>query len=657
MTNQNLSPLVRSFADQPLDQKATQRHNSVSGFMKFAIGILIFFIALGLVGFVFVFIPAKGVYGAVKQLESSGAQVATYIKAQDLAGTQKQFAQIKSDLDNLDVKLKPLAWTQVLPVVGHYYKDAGHAVVAANEILAAGNITIDAIAPYADIIGLKGLATTGDGAKTAEDRINFILNTLDKIKPQLNQIGQRLTNARKEMDQIDPSGYPESVRGVKVREKLTLGISLLDQATSLVTDAKPLLESAPYILGLNSPRKYLMIFQNDAELRPTGGFMTAYALISVNKGKISTLASDDIYALDDKFTKNITAPDAILKYLPKVPYWNLRDMNLSPDFKVSMDTFYPNYKLTGSPDVDGIIAIDTQVLVDLLKITGPIGVSGIGNFSAENDKRCNCPQVFYELELFADVEGPVVWDSVSGQIIVKPKNYGERKSFIGPMMYSVLSNVMAQPKSKMGLLFQSGMELIQRKHIQFYFLDKNTQAAVESFNLAGRVTSADQDYLMVVDTNFAGAKTNAWVTYSSDQKIEIGSDGTVTKTLTLTYKNPQQYFQDAKTQLKLNGIFRDWLRVYVPKGSQLVEATGFETGQTTTEDLGKTVFEGFFTLTPLNVKTISFKYKLPFKAKSPLELVIQKQGGSKDFPYTITVNGKKQPELILNSDKILNLSY
>jgi len=162
---------------------------------------------------------------------------------------------------------------------------------------------------------------------------------------------------------------------------------------------------------------------------------------------------------------------------------------------------------------------------------------------------------------------------------------------------------------------------------------------------------------MVVDTNFAGAKTNAWVTYSSDQKIEIGSDGTVTKTLTLTYKNPQQYFQDAKTQLKLNGIFRDWLRIYVPKGSQLVEATGFETGQTTTEDLGKTVFEGFFTLTPLNVKTISFKYKLPFKAKSPLELVIQKQGGSKDFPYTITVNGKKQPELILNSDKILNLSY
>jgi hypothetical protein len=615
--------------------------------------VLAVFVYLGIVA------PARRLMVSVRQIQSSGQQVVVSLKAQDLAGTQKQLKQVKTDLDVLDKNLQGFAWAKFVPFARDYYFDGQHGIVAANEILAAGNVTIDAIAPYADIIGLKGLGTTGDGAKTAQDRINFIINTLDKIKPQLTQIGDHLHKAKLEVDQINPGRYPEEFRGLKIRSQLSNGISTLDQASSLVNDAKPLLESAPYMLGLKSPRKYLVIFQNDAELRPTGGFMTAYAILQVDKGKISTVQSDDIYALDAKFTKKIAAPAPIKKYLPNVPYWYLRDQNLSPDFKVSMDTFFPNYKSTNSPEVDGIIAMDTQVLVDLLKITGPIGVPGIGNFSAETDKRCNCPQAFYELELFADVEGPVVWDSISGQIVTKPKNYGERKSFIGPMTYSILSNVMAQPKNKMGDLFNTTMSLIQSKHILFYYVDPTTQTAVETFNMAGRVQAEDanKDYLMVVDTNFAGAKTNAWVNYSADKKVEIASDGTVTNTLTLTYKNPQQYFEDPKTKLKLNGVFRDWLRVYVPKGSQLIEAKGFETGQASGEDLGKTVFEGFFTLTPLNIKTITLKYKLPFKVKSPYQLLIQKQGGTQSFNYKVSVNGKSQPEFPLSFDKELSVSY
>ena len=71
-------------------------------------------------------------------------------------------------------------------------------------------------------------------------------------------------------------------------------------------------------------------------------------------------------------------------------------MNLSPDFQVSMNTFLENYgKVEDKKKIDAVIAIDTKVLVDLLKVLGPIGVAEWGNFSAENDPRCDCPQVFY----------------------------------------------------------------------------------------------------------------------------------------------------------------------------------------------------------------------------------------------------------------------
>lgn len=610
------------------------------------------------VGYLALVGPTREVVSSIKQLQLRSATVADAAKAQDLPEVSNQLSLLEKDLQTVGQKYSRLSWLKIVPFVSGFYRDGLHGLDAATHVLQAGKITVSAIAPYADLVGLKGLATTGDGAKTAQDRINFIIETLDKVKPQLGQIGSELASARTAVDQIKLTRYPITFRGVSIRPRLASAVSLLDQGAALVTDAQPLLESAPYILGKDSPRKYLVLFQNDAELRPTGGFMTAYSVIEVTKGKISIIQSNDIYTLDEKFPKKIPAPEPIKKYLPNVAYWYLRDQNLSPDFKASMETFYPNYQLTKSPEVDGIIAVDTQLLVDLLKLTGPIGVPGFGNYSAENDKRCNCPQVFYELEMFADQEGPVVWDPAgTGKIIFGPRNYGNRKSFIGPMMHSVLANVMAQPKRKMSELFSTLTSAINGKHIQLYFTNPATQKAVESFNLAGRVRDHPQDYLMVVDTNFAGAKTNAWVTYSADQKIEVSGDGTVTKTLTLTYKNPQQYFQDPKTTLKLNGVFRDWLRIYVPKGSQLIEAKGFETGQTTGEDLGKTVFEGFFTLTPLNVKTITIKYKLPLKMSSPYKILIQKQGGSKDFFYKTTLNGHALDELTLSSDRELSWPY
>ncbi|OGD10719.1 hypothetical protein A2395_02955 [Candidatus Amesbacteria bacterium RIFOXYB1_FULL_47_9] len=652
--------LVRTLEAQPLNTSSSSKPKIIFRLFLKTAGVLLLIVLLsGIILYFPLISPLRRLMVSVRKLESSARQVEPYLKAQDLAGTQGQLAQVKTDLETVKADYSRLKWLKAVPLARNYYLDGERGFTAAGEVLSAGNVAIEAIAPYADIIGLKGLATTGNGEKTAQDRINFIVNTLDKIKPQLSTIGDHLAKAGSEVDGINPNRYPEEFKGMRVRDQITQGILLLDQASTLVNDAKPLLESAPYILGLDGVRKYLVIFQNDAELRPTGGFMTAYAVISVSKGKIGIVESNDIYFLDERFPKKLPAPEPIKKYLPKVPYWYLRDQNISPDFKVSMETFFPNYLLTKSPEVDGIFTVDTQVLVDLLKITGPIGVPGFGNYSAENDKRCNCPNVFYELELVADVEGPVVWDSISGQIVFAPRNYGARKSFIGPMMHSVLSNVMAQPKGKMGEMFNTAMRLIGQKHIQFYFPDSKIQDAVEIFNLAGRVRPIPDgwDYLMVVDTNFAGAKTNAWVNYNADIDTQISGDGNITKTLTLTYKNPQQYFADSKTNLKLNGVFRDWLRVYVPAGSKLLEAKGFETGQTVGEDLGKTVFEGFFTLTPLNTKVVSFKYELPFKVKTPYKALIQKQSGSKDFPYVITLNGRKLPEVILSSDKELNFPF
>ncbi|MBI5358630.1 DUF4012 domain-containing protein [Candidatus Amesbacteria bacterium] len=621
-------------------------------------------ISLGVVGIAVVLLVFAGIVYSMVQgsiraitvrvnnLQKIGGAASEVTKSQNLKAFKELATKVQAEVTGIDLELKKLVWTKNIPVAGNYYKDGEAGIAAANAVIDAGIIAIDGITPYADVIGLKGLATTGDGAKTAADRISFIVETLDKLKPQLTQIGEKLAIAKSNIDKIDPTRYPLEYKGIQIRSQISTGINLLDQASALVNDAKPMLEAAPYLLGKDKPRKYLLLFQNEAELRPTGGFLTGYAVIEVNKGKITTVQSDDIYKLDEKFPKRIPAPDPIRKYHPNVPYWYLRDQNLSPDFRSSMDTFMKNYALTDSPKVDGVIAVTTKVLVDLLKVTGKIGVPGFGNFSAEDDPRCNCPSAFYELQLLAGSEEPVVWDSVSGKIVKAPVNYGNRKMFLGPVMYSVLANVMAQPKSKFPELFNAILSTISEKQAMMYFYDEKTQMAVEAFNMAGRVRKIpeNEDYLMVVDTNFSGGKTNIWIRYEASQNIEVSPDGTVTKTLTLNYTNPQEGSVKIESGRRLNGLFRDWVRVYVPKGSELIESKGFETGEASGEDLGKTVFEGFFTLAPLNVKSITLKYKLPFKIKSPYKILVQKQGGAKDFIYKTKINGKNLPEFILNKD-------
>ena len=101
------------------------------------------------------------------------------------------------------------------------------------------------------------------------------------------------------------------------------------------------------------------------------------------------------------------------------------------------------------------------------------------------------------------------------------------------------------------------------------------------------------DYLHVNDVNFAGAKSNMFIKESVKGEINVGSDGTVEKVITISYKNPQAASNCnlEAGELCLNGILRNWLRVYVPEGSTLVEFKGSEKQTVTYNELGKTVFE------------------------------------------------------------------
>lgn len=603
--------------------------------------------------------PLKAVMAKGQDLQTSGKELAAAIKAQNLEEAKTKLPQTRAKLDEIKKDWNNISLLKSLPYVKTYHADVEHALNAGGYGLDAVEITINTVEPYADLLGLKGKSNFVSGS--ADERIQLAVQTLDKVTPKIAEIGEKIELLKKEADQIDPNRYPEKFQDKEVRKMIVDGKAQLDSATGLFLNARPFLEVLPQLLGQPTEKRYLVLFQNDKELRPTGGFITAYAIFKVKQGKMTVEKSDDIYELDEQIKKKTPAPEKILTFHKGVYYFNLRDSNLSPDFQDSMKQFkelYPN-----KWDFDGVLAVDTHVLVESIKILGTFVVKG-RTFSAEEDKRCNCPKVIYELEDYS----------------TRPVGYirEDRKDVLGELLLQIMKKALGvSPSQYWGNLFKMAFSEIDQKHILAYMIDEKAQKGIESLNMGGRIANGtpvlgykdgqNWDYLHINDANMAGAKSNLFVEHEITQNFEVSGDGTITKTVTIKYKNPAKA-SDCNLEsggLCLNGILRNWLRVYVPKGSVLVEGKGSQSPKDGSsedfkvyEELGKTVFEGFLTVRPEGSADVSIKYTLPFKSEGQLTQLVQKQAGTAGHAFTTLVKGKqksKDDAGALLTDKIVTI--
>lgn len=606
------------------------------------IGAIVVFVVL--FGIFAVFLPAQRVIKDAKQTYATAQLALTGLKQENIQVASDQLNSAKPQLLQTQKDLQAMGYLAFVPVANFYYSDAAHLVQAGVYGINAGQIMVDAIKPYADVLGLHGAGSFTVGS--AQDRIQTAVTTMSKITPKVDEIGQQLALVQKEIDNVNPSHYPAWLGGKKIQTDLRNLKVGVDEATTFVTEAKPLIKVLPTMLGEPTEKKYLVLFQNNAELRPTGGFLTQYAIFRLEHGVIHIDSSGDIYDLDNTIGHHPTAPRPILTYLPNVFTWNLRDTNISADFETSMNNFNTLYKQAGGyVPVAGAIAVDTHALVAAMNILGDITVDGT-TFTTQVDAHCNCAQVIYALEQQVDT----------------PVNYikTNRKGIVTDLMYAILQKAFASsPKKYWGPLFQVMINEVSQKHILFDIYNQDAQSGIEALNAAGKILPFSGDYLHVNDTNFGGAKSNLFLSQAVSQNYSVASDGTIQKTVTITYKNP---FPPSDCNLEhgalcLNAVQRDWLRVYVPEGSKLLSYSGSEVKVSSYNELGKTVFEGFLTIRPLGSATYTLTYQLPFKLAngSVLPLMIQKQGGTDNEQYSLTEGSKQLDSFILLTDKTLSI--
>ncbi len=541
-------------------------------------------------------------------------EVQTALQAHDFTDAQQAAQQARQAADQAYFNYQTIYSWRWLPVVGRQIEAGQHLIVASQKVIGA-------------VLTLSQAAEQLSGGWLQQDKTFAELSDQDRqhILANLFILPPALQGAKAQIDlaSLELQAIPDDQRLIGPLEKIvTQAKDTVPVVDKLLGQSLPLLQAVPYLAGYGQEKTYLFIFQNNTELRPTGGFWGTYGLAKIKDGKLISFTTDDIYSLDgpaEKYLK-VTPPPPLAQYLNK--RWYLRDANWWPDFPTSARQaiwFYGQEK--GVEKIDGIIALDPQVTTDLLKIIGDLQYEDLV-FNPDNF----VDLLEYEVEIgFTGRQTPVF----------------DRKSLVGKLASVVVDRLHDLPLRDWASLIDLVNQNIDQRHLMFYDQDPAIQDLYSGSGWSGEVLPTVGDYLMVIDANMGSLKTDRVVDKNIDYKIKK-QDDKLLASLTLNYQH-QQAERDYRTSR-----LRTYTRVYVPLGSQLIEA---DRSVDVTEENGKTVFGFLFDIYPAENKSATLQYSLPsglvstFDNHGAYDLLVQKQAGTTghDFSLTVEWDHSKRP--------------
>lgn len=509
---------------------------------------------------------------------------------------------------------------------------------------------------------MKSMDAIKNPLEENNEPVSFLKLFQDTDK-NLKEILILLDDVQVNLDKVSADDIPEGQRNqfIELKSKLP---EVRDFIAGFIDNSQIFTD----VLGGNGPRKYLFLFQNNQEMRATGGFIGTYGVMDIANGNVRKFFIDGIFNPDGQLREKVVPPAPIQKISAN---WSLHDSNWFPDFPASAEKATWFYEKTGGPTVDGVITMTPTVMQKLLEVTGPIEMPEYG--------------VIIDKDNFTEViqqEVEVDYD----------KELNQPKKILADLAPKILDKIFnAKNFSDLARTTKILLESLDEKQILIYSRNYEIEKILSKEGWSGEVLDTQKDYLSVINTNINGYKTDGVVDESISHQAEIQQDGSVIDTVTVTrHHNGGNLDKDW-----WNKVNADYMRVYVPKGSTLLSAEGQtrefnsppldykalafrhdaqvqaeegsirideESGTRVYEDAGKTVFANWVYVSPQETVAVKYKYLLPFKismnsANKPADtysLLAQKQSGSAGSKFFSEVSYPNDYNVIWNYPEELN---
>jgi hypothetical protein len=477
----------------------------------------------------------------------------------------------RAALDRADTRLRsagrpagrpPLSLLRPIPLVGSPAKALAAGVRAGRETVAAGRILAEAAGtmPTSGTAALDGhdLSALHRAAATSREALGRADSHLAAARRALHGPAGALlppvsTPARALLGQLDKAQAQLATAG--------RGLRLLGRLTDPATEARMLLLS-----------------QDSMELRPTGGFVGSFGLLRVSRGTVTLERYESVEVLPDA-DPPMDPPQELGDSLQRP--WDFSNANWWPDFPTSARAAAELFRRQGGGEVDGVIAITEHAMARVVGALGSIQVPGYPQPVTEDGF---AQRVLYEVELKNPLDNP-------------------RKRFLTLLAGEVFHRLFQLPADRVPGVAEALGRSASARDLQVWFVRSAWQAEIAGSVLAGALPAPDPagDFLRLAEANLSASKANADLVRDMHYSVEPGPDDRLQATLRIEYRN------DGAESEETNPYYNGFVRLYVPKGSEL-------TGEGDAEDAPDgpyTVLINSVYVPPKGREVLTFRYLLP----------------------------------------------
>ena len=580
--------------------------------------------------------------------------------ATDFSEAYDEFNEMSEEINSLSKVLVNIS--QYLPFLSKL--STGSSLAQAGKDVSQIGVLSDQIIRQLDRIN-NPLPNSGSDSNPVS-----LLKTFQNTEANVKQIDALLKDIQNDLSRVNVDDIPSNQRDtfIMLQNKLPEIETFVDgfvNNSQIFTD----------ILGGDGPRKYLFLFQNNQEMRATGGFIGTYGELDIFNGQVTKFFTDGIYDPDGQMKDKIVPPIPIQKISAN---WSLHDSNWFPDFPTSAQEAIQFYERDGGPTVDGVITMTPVVIQKLLAITGPISMPDYG-VTVDQNNFINLIQQEVQVDYNKTTNKP--------------------KQILSDLAPKIMNKLFAtKDLSTLSKIADALVESLNEKQILLYSSNYDIEQEISQAGWSGAILNTPKDYLSVINTNINGYKTDGVIDETINHSAAIQPDGSIIDTVTIT-----RHHNGGNTPYDwYNKVNADYVRVYVPQGSQLIsaegqtrevdsppldyDALGFTrdplvqmeedstkidptTGTRIYDENNKTVFANWTYVSPQETVVLKYKYLLPFKivmsGTDPADnysLLAQKQSGSLGDKFTSKLTFPsdydviwKYPDTVTQSENSLEL--
>jgi len=326
----------------------------------------------------------------------------------------------------------------------------------------------------------------------------------------------------------------------------------LAAASRMIYAGNKAVEVLPEILGTDGKRReYLMLFQNENELRPGGGFIGSYGVLSFEGGALKNFEIKDIYEADGQLKGHVEPPIQIKNYLGEAK-WYMRDANWQADFVANSKDIQWFFEKETGRKVDGVIGVNLAVAKGMLGVIGEVYVPDF-------KEKINKDNLYEQAEFYSETK------------FFPGSN--QKASFLGGLGKQLFEEVKNMKGEKRMEMVKIIMDLAERNELQIALNNKKAATVISDLGWDGSIyggkclsKSCFADYLYIVEANLGVNKANYFLYRNIEQTVEIGSQA-INRVLKITYENT------SKSVSWPGGDYKNYLRVYIPESANIAEVS------------------------------------------------------------------------------------